>query len=528
MGATIGIDFGTTNTVVTYKNKSGKYRQITVNGSPLIPSALLFLNAREYEFGSRAITMEEAGAGSALTGFKMLLGEKHYKIPIKAGENEFNLKPSLAVKYFLNKIVELAEKRLIKEFGAENGLIEKVVITVPVKFTTVEKEAIRKAAVEAIGRGSKTKVRIAYEPTAAAIGALESLEECRGEPLLVYDFGGGTFDISIIKYEHGAYRQLYSDGDPHLGGNDLTRIVAKSLLDKVNDDFGTEFPLDEGEFDEDIHELSKDKYDDNLKNVFKAANLIKESLSSVEEAGTDINFYYSEDESEYRQYGLDKAMLESLLGDEIKKTVDITCRAVQAYEELYKEPVTHLVLAGGSSQIPLVLELLEKCLPQVTIHGDSNFSTLISKGAAILADSIDELESRTSQITTTRLGVRAADGVQYNKFHTIIPENQKLPCQGSKDFYLARDGQTTLQISYYEHDAQTSPNATSVVEEGMREVDTLTVELPEGLLKDESVVTVSFRIASDGSIEFGAVVKDLLGRVAGSGNLKIARESDLE
>lgn len=528
MGATIGIDFGTTNTVLTYKNKAGRYRQLTVNGYPLIPSALLFLNAQEYEYGTKAINMGDAGVGTVISGFKMLLGEKQCKIPIKAGDKEFNLRPSLAVKYFLNKIVGMAETRLIKEFGSENGLIDKAVITVPVKFTPVEKEAIRKAAVEAIGRGKKTMVRLAYEPTAAAIGALENLSLESGEPLLVYDFGGGTFDISIIKYEHGAYRQLYSDGDPNLGGNDLTRKVADYLLNKLNEDFGTNLPLDEGEFDADYHEMPKDKYDSNIKGIFKAANLIKETLSTNSECGADINFYYSASESDYCGYSLSKTSLEVLLHKAIEKTVDITCRAMTAYSEIYQEPVRHLVLAGGSSQIPLVRELLEQRLPDITIHGDGNSSTLISLGAAILADRIEELDSRTSQITTTRIGVRAADGVQYNKFHTIIPENQPLPCEGSKDFYLSKDGQTVLKISYYEHDVQTSPNASTIVEEGMREVDTLTVDLPPGLLKDETVVRVSFRIASDGSMELGAVVKDLAGNVAGSGNLDITKDSDLE
>ena len=392
MGATIGIDFGTTNTVLTYKNKSGRYRQLTVNGCPLIPSALLFLSSQEYEYGTRAINMGDAGAGTVISGFKMLLGEKNLKIPIKAGDKEFNLRPSLAVKYFLNKIVDMAENRLIKEFGSENGLIDKAVITVPVKFTPVEKEAIRKAAAEAIGRGKKTMVRLAYEPTAAAIGALEDLQLDSGEPLLVYDFGGGTFDISIIKHEHGAYRQLYSDGDPHLGGNDLTREVAAYLLDKLNEDFGTNLPLHEGEFDPDYHELPRDRYDQNMRGIFHAANLIKETLSTDSECGADINFYYAAGESEYGGYSLRKTQLEELLRKAIEKTVDITCRAMQAYSNMYQEPVKHLVLAGGSSQIPLVLELLEKRLPEVTIYDDDNSSTLISRGAAILADRIEELE----------------------------------------------------------------------------------------------------------------------------------------
>lgn len=160
----------------------------------------------------------------------------------------------------MNKLIRGIEERLIKEFGPIDGYIEKVVITVPAKFSSSEKEAIRKAAQNA---GLKT-AKLAAEPTAAAIAYQNDIgedESNQEKAVLVYDFGGGTFDVSVIQKENGKFKEIATNGDKDLGGNKLTACIAEEILNRINDDYGMEMPFDEEEFDEEICEMSRETYE---------------------------------------------------------------------------------------------------------------------------------------------------------------------------------------------------------------------------------------------------------------------------
>lgn len=266
MGQTIGIDFGTTNTVVSFKNKKGKIICLRgENNSKSIPTALYFLSKNDYVIGEKALKLADAANIEPIVSFKSHLEEKRFRYDVVCEDGgSFKLSAKKATTYFLSKIINSAQDRVIKVFGAVDGYIEKAIITVPAKFSTASKEEIRDAAIAA----GLSDVEMTLEPTAAAAAAYQALEETNPvTTMLVYDFGGGTFDISVMqatkKENHIKYEQIYTAGDKELGGNDVTYLIACDILEKVNEAYDLDM-----EFDEDVSGLYRfihqDSYDGDL------------------------------------------------------------------------------------------------------------------------------------------------------------------------------------------------------------------------------------------------------------------------
>lgn len=528
MGKAIGIDFGTTNTVVSYVDRKGRVAQISFeNRYKVVPTALYYTTRDDYTYGVKALNKGTAYPGARVTEFKMHLLDRDHAFHVRPErDREFKQVARSAVHYYLNMIFNHTQEQLTKEFGPE-GVIEKVVITVPAKFNDVARKDIREAAMKALATNSRDDVRLTLEPTAAAIAAMHDSGSDAPGALLVYDFGGGTFDISLIKKERGIYRQVVTDGEKRLGGKDLTHKLMKKLLEQANDEFGTEFPLDEREFDEDTHGIELHQYQQNMDTLKAAANTLKEELSTEEEVEVFADLYVSREENDQCTFCYTRAELEELLRPEIGRTVDLVCKVLADPRARGVGEVKKLVLAGGSSSIPLVRQLLHQRLPHIEIEGNANVSTLISRGAALLAQKIEEIDAVTEQSMAMAIGVSATEGMHYNKFEMIIPQGAALPCEGSKDFQLAADGQRSLDIRYYEHDAEKFPRAVSINDEGIEEVDAIHLDLPGGLRKSDTVITVTFHVNKDGSMDISAAVRDADGTVINSKKLTLERESDL-
>lgn len=168
-------------------------------------------------------------------------------------------------------------------------------------------------------------------------------------------------------------------------------------------------------------------------------------------------------------------------------------------------------------------------MPEENLFEGEDFSQLISTGAAILAQDIAGIDGITQNITNVRMGVKVTDGMTYNKFELLIPENVPLPYSATKECSLFADGQRQFELAYYEHDVKNYPKAIRVDEDGMEEVDRLLVEnLPEGLKKNQVRVKVFFEARTDGSMDIRAELVDLQGRAIANGSLKVQKESDLE
>ena len=533
MGKAIGIDFGTTNTVVSYLSKNGHLRQYKQNGQPIIPTAIYFLsggpNGGQYVIGSQAKSridaMRQPKAG--ITDFKSHLGEPTFVYEVEAENKDvFKVKPKEAMKLFLHAVITEVENTLRKTFGGE-GRIDRAVITVPAKFNDVEKSLIRRAAVAAMNLHI-SKVKLVMEPTAAAVAAQEDEGDGKGndDTVLIYDFGGGTFDVSLIKKEHGKFRQVAANGEPKLGGNNLTEIMMETLLAQINDEYGTEFPMDPGEFDEDLHEISQLDYQKNMLALRRAANQAKEELSEELETDVSINVILPNEKNETFYRTVSRDDYEKLIREKIKHTADITWRTIHEPQAEAIAPIDRIVMAGGSSRIPMIKALLEEKLGRGDIVYSEDVSTLISRGACLLANSIQDIDNLTQQVTSVQLGVIASEGTSFNQFRMIVPENEPLPCDRSEDFHLNSDEQRRLDIAYYERDVKNYPKAKRIDDNGIQEVDILHIDIPEGRNKDNTIVTVTFGVKANGCVAFTAQLKDEQGNVLQE--VSVQQESDLE
>lgn len=521
MGQAIGIDFGTTNTVVSYKNRRGNLHSLDYNGNTLIPSVIFFKTRDNYLIGYSAKNNQETNAEACVANFKSKLGDKgfYYKVTAANGD-EIRLAPRRAVKLFLSKIISDVEQILFKEFGTDEGIIDRVVITVPAKFNPTEIESIKKAAGDALN----LKVRAVFEPTAAAVAAMQEDGESVNK-VLIYDLGGGTFDVSLIQRdsERNKFKPvLPADGDKNLGGNLFTEMLAEKLLTWANEEYGTEFKMDY--FDED-YGITETQHKQNLIAIRREANRVKEELSDTEEEYASFVFWTSKENSEHAEFPVTRKEFEKIIKKKVLDTVKKTYETVHSPQAEALNEIDKIVLAGGSSKIPLIKNLLGEKL-DCEIECSDEVSTLISRGAAILAQNMEQLDD-IEQVTSFQIGVAATEGLNFGKFQKIIPENVTLPYTASKDFRLAQDRQRRLDISYYEYDVKKFPNAKRTDEEGFQEIDVLHVDLPDGLEKDNTTVRVTFEANKDGSLNLSAEILDSTGKKIYSGELHVDKENDL-
>ncbi len=523
MGKEIGIDLGTTNTVVSYVNKKGKLRQLSYDNNKIIPSVIYFKSRSEYFIGDKARKFLAQNPSAGVSNFKTKMGSSDkYDITPEEGA-PFSLRSREISKLFLNKIVNGLSERLLKEFGSLDGTIEKAIITVPAKFSSTEKGETRRAARDA---GLDT-VKLAPEPTAAAIAYEDA--QGGGNPnsvILVYDFGGGTFDVSIIRRNGNTFEEIATGGDKSLGGNILTKQLVEEILENLNDDYGINMTVDEEDFSEDDNNLSLKDYRLNMSEITFKANRIKERLSEEDEVSEYLDIRLPDNKSTLQKITFTRDDLEDFIRDYIRKTVEITKNTIKDANARGVENIDQIVLAGGSSNIPLVKESLEACLQDHDIVFCDDVNTLISRGAAVMAYK-DNITSKA--ITNVDMGIAAHEGMTFAKFLPIIPVDEPLPCTRKEIFRLSKNNQRQLKIEYYERDIKTHPRASRVSDDGIEQIDTLVInDLPPGLRADDTAIEVEFTAQKDGSLDIHVVLTDKNGAPIKDGTLSVAKKSELE
>ena len=527
MGKEIGIDFGTTNTVVSYYNKKDRLRQLKYEGKSIIPSVIYFKSKEDILIGSAAKKkLQFLKNGAGVDNFKPQIGNsERVEIVTEDGET-LRLRYREIAAYFLNQVIHGVEEKLLREFGPDEGCLDRAVVTVPAMFNDKERSATKRAVKEA----GIQEVKLVAEPTAAAVAYEEDRNEhTPNATVLVYDFGGGTFDVSIIQENHGQFKEIARGGRKDLGGNDLTEKIFNKLWQDFNKQYGLELPIEDDEFDEDYYHFSVDDYRKNKMELWEGANNLKEDLSEVDEAETTLNVFTAPGESELYTVSLSRDELNQLIEPEIDETVQSTLKTMDEARDRGVTEVDQVVLAGGSSNIPLVSEKVGEALQSQDVMYGDNVSTLISRGAAIFAKQYKDIDSLTQPITNVDLGVIVTDGVQYQKFNTIIPAGTDLPCQKSCKFRLLRDGQQKLEINYYERDCKNYPRASRVGDDGIELIDTLVIDsLPAGLKKNDVTIEVTFCAQKDGTLDMDVALTDPQGHVISQGAMKYQKKSDFE
>lgn len=520
MSKEIGIDLGTTNTVVTYVNNKGRLRPLRFEGKDMIPSVLYFISENEFIIGEKAKKKGLQNPGACVTQFKSHMGDGGKLSIVPEHGQPFKCHAKKLASLFLNQIINHIERQLIKEFGPEEGCIGSAVITVPAKFNNAEKAATKWAAQDA----GFEDIRLTTESTAAAV-AHRNESGLAARTVLVYDFGGGTFDVSIIKEQGSRFVEVATGGDKTLGGNTLRNLLAQYLVELVEDEYGIELPLSEDDFDEDVHGISLMDYQRNRMEIIEEADRVKEALSEEEDELALLNLILPGRPNAQWTGMITRKDLDRIIGPKVERTIQITKSVYQEAREKGVEEIDQIVLAGGSSQLSMVKERMEQEFRQV-IYAD-DISTLIARGAALLANR--ELADVTEAITSIQYGVAVSEGVLLRSFKVIIPENEKLPCSGKEYFTLNKDGQRQLTIPYFERDIKNFPQAIRTDEDGITQIDTLIIsDLPEGLRKDEVRIGVEFRLQLDGTLEVHAEVLDLSGRRIRQAVVSYERGGNLE
>jgi molecular chaperone DnaK len=431
MSKIIGIDLGTTNSVVAVMEGGEPVVITNPEGSRITPSVVGFTKSGERLVGQVAKRQAVTNPENTVFSIKRFMGRKYDEVTeemkmvpytvaratngdvrIKTGGKEYS--PPEISAMILQKLKQAAEEYLGQS-------VTKAVITVPAYFNDAQRQATKDA-----GQIAGLEVmRIVNEPTAAALAY--GLDKKKDETIAVYDFGGGTFDISILEVGEGVVEVKATNGDTHLGGDNLDQRIIDWIV--------TEFKKTDG------IDLSKDRMA--LQRLKEAAEKAKMELSTVME--TDINLpFITADASgpKHLSMKLTRSKFEQLVEDLLQKSVGPTKQAL-ADAGVDPSKIDEVVLVGGSTRIPRVQAIVKELFGKEP-HKGVNPDEVVAVGAAIqagvLAGEVKDL--LLLDVTPLSLGIETMGGV----LTTLIPRNTTIPTRKSEMFSTAADNQTSVEV----------------------------------------------------------------------------------
>ncbi len=491
-GRVVGIDLGTTNSLVAFMQGETPVVIPGVDGSNLVPSVVA-LDPMPAD-GSRPTVTVGNSARRALIetperviySVKRLMGRglsevqrelkffpftlagdvEQGEVPrIQLGELKFT--PPEISAYVLRQLKRNAERY----FGAP---VTQAVITVPAYFNDAQRQATKDA-----GRMAGLQVlRLVNEPTAAALAY--GLDRAKEGTIAVYDLGGGTFDISILKLRDGIFEVQSTNGDTHLGGDDIDNLLLTIALDEIHAEHGVDLR----------------KHPGAVQGLRKAAIDAKLRLSAEQAAQFDIEL----PNGDRYQREIPRAVFEQLIESILERTA-APCKQAMADAGLAPEQIDEVVLVGGSTRIPAVRQLVDELFHLSARgkkpHTDLNPDEVVALGAAVQAEILAGTAKNTEDlllldVTPLSLGIEALGGVVAR----IIPRNSTIPASATEHFTTGVDGQTNVAIHVVQGERELAKDCRSLARFDLKGIPPMTAGMPR--------IEVKFLIDADGILQVSA------------------------
>jgi molecular chaperone DnaK len=421
METIVGIDLGTTNSEVAVLRDGQPFVLEDDAGDPILPSFVGLAEDGRLLVGKAARNQWVLAPERTIKSIKRKMGQD---VKVKLGDQEYRPQEISAM------ILRALRDRAARQVGQE---LPKAVITVPAYFNDTQ----RQATMEAGNLAGFQEVRILNEPTAASLTYDPTHHELRR--MLVYDLGGGTFDVSIVQQQEGVVEVLSSHGDTQLGGDDFDDLLLKLVCDRFQEQHGVDL---RGNL------VARSR-------VLRAAEAAKRHLSSHPFARIEEEFIADKDGSAlHLNLEISRVEYEGLIRPLLDRTMDCVQRALDD-ARLTGSAIAKVVLVGGSTRTPLVTQLLEERLGQPA-HQEVNPDLCVAMGAAIQGAIIAgaDVGAVLVDITPHSLGIKCLDtsgGYFFeHRFAPIIHRNTPLPASRSELFHTTHDGQTEVDIDVFQ------------------------------------------------------------------------------
>lgn len=465
----VGIDLGTTNSLIAIIHPETKNAVALRehNATALVPSVVYFNENNEPIVGEEAKKMLEVQPERTIFSAKRLMGKSYKDIKDHSGffsykviddDTDALVKVNIGDRFYSPvDLSALILKELKKR--AEHILktpVNKAVITVPAYFNDAQRQATRDAGKLA----GLDVLRIINEPTAASLAYGIGKNQDKEETIAVYDLGGGTFDISILKIEQGVFEVLSTNGDTYLGGDDFDRVILQHWMQQLGID------------------------EDTLKQDAILAQTLRLKAENAKIYLSDAAVF--EDMLGEQPLVLTKAELEELIEPWINRTLNCCSNALQD-AGLNISDIGAVVMVGGSTRVPMVKRKVSEFFNQ-TVNDQLHPDEVVALGAAIQADILagNNTETLLLDITPLSMGIETAGGLM----DVLIPRNTKIPAKASRQYTTQADGQSGMRISVFQGERDLVKDNRKLAEFSLKNIPAMPAGLPK--------VEVGFLINADG------------------------------